>query len=253
MQLICPNCGEKIAAEHINIQRMVAVCPACDTVFAFDAPADKAKRRKVKQPEHLTLRDADTLQMTFRTNFRLDKNETFVSSSVLSFVFTFLTVLLISGYFANDVPIIMPIVFGLVALASYYLLALTAFNATHIEMRDDTITISRRPLPNPFQQSHQIDLDGVIAILCEETPVSRREAYDTPRYRVWAEMANGSRQIIVNDVVADYAYFITQCLNERLDADEETDVSRLVYDAENVEEEQGEETIILKNGKNRQP
>ena len=66
MQVNCPNCGEKLPAENINIQKMTAVCPACDTVFSFDLPADKAKRRKVKQPAKLNLRDDnDRLQMEF--------------------------------------------------------------------------------------------------------------------------------------------------------------------------------------------
>ena len=81
MQVICPNCGEKVTAENINIQKMTAVCAACDTVFPFDLPEVKIKRRKVKLPTKLTLRDTETLQMEFWTNFRLDRNEPFLAAN----------------------------------------------------------------------------------------------------------------------------------------------------------------------------
>ena len=90
MQVNCPNCGEKVPAENINIQKMTAVCPACDTVFSFDLPEaeTKAKRRKVKQPSKLMIQDNDTLQMAFQTNFRLDRNEAFISSAMGSICLT---------------------------------------------------------------------------------------------------------------------------------------------------------------------
>src|SRR5262245_42819467 len=92
MQLICPNCGEPIPASNINIQKLAAVCPACDSVFSFDPePAPpKIKRQKVKQPQHLELHDADTLHMMFRTNFRLDKDLAFFSRVAGSVFFTFM-------------------------------------------------------------------------------------------------------------------------------------------------------------------
>ena len=34
--LTCPNCAGEIPSQNINIDRMVAVCPTCDTIFQFD-------------------------------------------------------------------------------------------------------------------------------------------------------------------------------------------------------------------------
>src|SRR5438477_9183094 len=95
MQVTCPNCGEKVAAENINIQKMTAVCAACDTVFPFDLPEAKAKRRKVKQPAHLDLLDIETLQMEFWTNFRLDRSQAFLYSMVGGVIMTFVALQLI--------------------------------------------------------------------------------------------------------------------------------------------------------------
>ena len=250
MQLICPNCGEQIAAENINIQQMVAVCAACDTVFEFAPPTTKAKRRKVKQPAHLMLRDTETLLMTFRTNFRLDKNEAFLMSAIISVVFTLMTAFLISDYLQDGGSIFIPMMVGAVALASYYKLVLTVLNANHIEMNDGQITVSRRPFPSLFDQTQHINLDGVTAIRTEETAISKKENYDTPRYRVWAEFEGRSRQTIVNDVTEEYALFIAQILEERLNDEADMDVSHLADDEPMSESELDSRPIMQQSQDN---
>lgn len=241
MQLSCPNCGETIAAENINIQQMAAVCAACNTVFAFDLPDVKAKRRKVKRPKYLNLQEDDTLHMAFRTNFRLDRHEEFILSVMGSLFLTFMTAIMINEYLVDDISILFPVMFGLGALALYYRLALAVYNKTHIEMDDETIHVSRRPLPGLFNSAHEIDLSGVVAIRCEETPKSTKEGYDTPRYNVWAEMTGGNRKIIIGDLIDDYAFYVAQLLNERLDSDADTDIAHLVDDAAELERD---DTVI---------
>jgi hypothetical protein len=226
MQLVCPNCGENIPSEHINIQRMAAVCPNCDTVFQFTIPESKIKRRKIRQPQRLTLHETeDHLQMAFRTNFRLDKDETFLSVAGLSAILTFVTVMLIvSGVHSGRGEILlMPVAMGLGIALLMYWFALIVYNKTYIEADDEEIVISRKPLPNILNQARHVNLSGIMAIRYEETPISKKEGYDTPRFRVWAETADSSRKTIVNDVIDDYALFITQRLNEylRLDADDD--------------------------------
>jgi hypothetical protein len=226
MQVNCPNCGAKVPAEHINIQKMAAVCPACDTVFPFDVSDAKAKRRKTKQPEKLTLRDAETLHMEFWTNFRLDSNEAVVLGSIGGGGMSFMALLMLA---TGEVPLLIPLMFLGIALFFFYLIALTVVNKTHIDMDESAIRITRKPLPNLFNQGDEVSLAGVTAIKYEETAISKKEGYDTPRYRVWAETADGSRRTIVNDVTEDYAVFIAQRLEERLhmDTSVDIDVSRL--------------------------
>jgi hypothetical protein len=226
MQVNCPNCGEKVTAENINIQKMTAVCAACDTVFLIDLSEakDKAKRRKVKPPAKITLHDAETFHMEFWTNFRLDRNQTFLGSAFGGIGATVMALLLMG---AGDVPPILPLVFLVIALALFYELALTVVNKTHIEMDEGTIKVTRKPLPNLLDQGYEVSLAGVTAIKYEETAISKKEAYDTPRYRVWAETADGSRRTIVNDVIEDYAVFIAQHLEEHLQTDDDFDISRL--------------------------
>ena len=246
MQLTCPNCGEQIPSENINIQQMTAVCPTCSTVFRFDPPEAKVKRRKVKQPARVTLRESGgQLSLSFRTNFRLDKNETFISTGILGLVFTFLTVASASGYLASDVPLVIALGFGLATLFLYYLVALTIYNSTHIDVNEETIQVSRKPLPDLRTQPRDINLSGIERIRYAETPVSIREGYDTPRYTVWVVMVDGRRKVIVSDVIDDYAVFIAQRLNEYLHLDAQLDVSRLIDDDEMLDEGQLADEFIL--------
>jgi len=226
MQLTCPECGEAIMSENINAQEMFAVCSVCNTVFPFDLPETKAKRRKVKKPRQLMLRDAQTLHMAFRTNFRLDRDEAFISSGVMSLVFTLVTLVFTNEYLIGDRSLLMPLIFGALVFVFYYVLALLLYNKTHIDMDADSIQVSRQPLPT-LNRTQNINLSGVVAIHCEETPISIKEGYDTPRYRVWAELAGGSCKTIVTDVIDDYGFFIAQRLQERLHHDTHLDVSRL--------------------------
>jgi hypothetical protein len=164
--------------------------------------------------------------MTFRTNFRLDKDETFLSVAGLSAILTFVTVMLIvSGELRGEILeiLLIPIAMGLGIAFLYYWFALIVYNKTYIEADDEEIVVSRKPLPNLLNQARNVSLSGVVAIRYEETPISKKEGYDTPRFRVWAETVDGSRKTIVNDVIDDYALFITQRLNEylRLDADDD--------------------------------
>lgn len=223
MQLTCPNCEKTVRAENINIQQMVAVCGTCDTVFDFTHPnaqsiPPKLKKRKVKPPAPMIVDERDdSLELAFRTNFRLDRDESFITGIILSGLGFFGSIATINE-FLYDTRTIFPLVFVLVTLALIYRLILHVYNRTHIYMDMDTITISRQPLPQFFDTSKTVNVSGITAIRCEETKVSKRENYDTPRYQVWGETIDGLRRVIVTDVTEPYAYYITQALNERLES-----------------------------------
>lgn len=232
MQLTCPNCNETIPANNINIQELMAVCPSCHTVFPFTRPnasddIQKIKRRKVKKPDHLTVHETgDHLSMRFRTNFRLDQDESFIGTMVGVVVGTFVTGIMLSEGVSSDVFLV-PIAFALGTLFMYYMLALQLYNYTHIEADTETITISRGPLPVFWREPTQISLSGVVAIHTAETPASVENQYDTPRLRVWAELADGRERLIMTDLTEPYALYVAQRLQAHL---EHLD-SALVHDA----------------------
>lgn len=229
MQLTCAQCGQPVPTDHINIQQMVAACPACGDVFQFTLAKPKLKRRKVRQPRHLQIREAERLHIAYRTLFRLDKDDNFIASAISSAVLTLATFIIIGSYLAGEVTFILPLILGLVTLPVYYWLGLIVLNKTHIDMNSASIKVSRQPLPH-IGQTRQIDLLDVISVSTEETKASKQEEYDTPRYHVWANRSDSGRKIIVSDVTEDYAYFIVQKLDEYLQRGADVDTSRLAMD-----------------------
>ncbi|MAS33232.1 MAG: hypothetical protein CL610_04455 [Anaerolineaceae bacterium] len=223
MHLTCPNCETKIPSENINIQQMAAVCPACDTVFQFDLSNRKLHHRKIKPPERLTVHETDDqMDLAFRTNRQLFKNEAFLTGAIMSGVLTFVSLILAGEWLAGDITPLIPILFGVVTLCLYYWLATIVFDRTRIIVNEEEIQISHPPLTSLFMQKDRIKLAGVRQVAFEETPASVKEGYDTPQYRVWAELVDGRRKAIVNNVVDDYALFITQSLTTWLEADPDT-------------------------------
>jgi hypothetical protein len=193
MQLTCPNCGQPIPSENINIQRMAAVCPACHNVFQFDTSPAKYKRQKVKQPQHIELDETDEhVNIAFRTNFPLDKNEILLLSGGLSLFFTFITIIAATRAPVNPTAALVTLGFGLFTLCLYYWVALTAFNKTHIRINNEEIEVSRKPLPNLFTQPHTISLAGIESIRYEETPASKKEGAITYGQKRLMAVANSS-------------------------------------------------------------
>ena len=228
MQLNCPNCENSVTSENINIQEMVAVCSNCDTIFSFENPNKQAKqkRRKVHQPPHIDVQDSDTgVSLSFRTNFRLDKDESFVSSAIAGIAMMFVASIMISEAVTDaGMPLQIPLMFALAAIAFFYWTATIVYNKTHIEMSDDSIRVSRQPIPSLASHRSQMSTYNIKSIYTEESDISKKEAYDTPRYHVWAEINDGSRKVIIKDVVEGYGAFIAQYLNENLHGfDEETE------------------------------
>ncbi len=248
MQIRCPKCGARVTAENINIQKMTAVCAACDTVFPFELPEAKAKTkwRDVRQPEKLILRDAETLRMEFATNFRLEQNGDFIVSMLGG---PGLMLLGLSMIGAEDIPSFAPLVLFAMAAGFFYWLVLNVVNKTHIEMSEDAITVERKPFPNPFRQKTEIPLDGVTGFKYEETAISKKEAYDTPRYRVWAETTDGISRTIVNDVIEDYAVYIAQTLEEHLYLESDPDISRLEEDVHTLDDDADAYEVLRKSQK----
>jgi hypothetical protein len=250
MQVRCPNCGKKVNADNINIQKMTAVCAACDTVFPFDLPEVKAKTkwRDVRQPDKLVLRDAETLRMEFATNFRLEQDGDFIVGMMGAPGLMVLALWMLNT--GGEIPVFLPIVLLFLSVICFYWLALNVLNKTHIEMDADSITVERKPFPNPFREKVEIPLDSVTTIKYEETAISKKEAYDTPRYRVWAETTDGISRTIVNDVIEDYAVFVAQTLEQHLYMESEPDVSRLEDDSHGLDDDADVYEVLRKSRNN---
>jgi len=168
--------------------------------------------------------------MRSRTNFRLDKDETFANSAVLLTMMTVFAILLLT----RGVPLIVPGIFGLAGLASLYTLLIRVYNFTEIQATSEQITTQRTPVPQ-LQNITKIPTQDIVKITCEETQESIDKEYDTPRFNVIAYMQNGRKQRIISDIIEEYGFYVAQQLENYLEDSHtdyfvEPDTSRLVED-----------------------
>lgn len=229
MQPVCPQCQQPVEAAQVNIQQMLALCPACSSIFELRPGLRRRKARKVQRPAGLQLSDGDPLTFKFRTNFRLEKNEHFVNSAVMSGVFSLLTILMIALNLDGEVPVFLPMLFASLAVGAMYWLASITWNTTEIAASGNSLMVSRRPLPVPASQ-RVLDLSSVDAIYAEETVASRQEGYDTPRFHIWASEMAGGRKLVVGDLTEEYATFVASRLDAWLREDDDRSVDRLSLD-----------------------
>ena len=129
-------------------------------------------------------------------------------------------------FWENEVPIFLPLMFLIMAIAAIYSLGTIVYNQTQIHMDDEAIQVARGPLPS-LTQARRISLTGINAFNAEESAVSQREGYDTPRFHVWALSAEGSRRLVCGDLTEDYANYIASQLNQRLAPDDTDSAARL--------------------------
>lgn len=240
MHLVCPECGETIPANNINVQKLIAVCPACAAVFPFDLPHDHPKRRKVKPPQDMRIdEDDDRLHLVFHTGTSLEQNQTTAALFLMTLLAALLTVLLGMSYgtaLTGTGGLLLVLGAGFFTLSFAYGVLLGLLNRTHVDVTRETIHVAHRPFP-ALHQHESVAVSDVQRIVCERivtvTP-------DTPKYRVQAELTDGSPHMIVNGVTERYAYFVAQCIQQHLD---ETlpDIARLCDPAERPDEQPDEQ------------
>ena len=225
-QLTCPHCGSPISAEQINIQKTLAVCPACATVFDFSATvstpavviptAHKRKRRKVKQPEHITIQpNATGLDLVYKWGIKSESQSTLfwmglwaVIAIAISIVFP-----LLSGeaIFSGDSPFWLGTLF-VGGFPFYYFLCLFT-NSTRFLLDEDQLQVRTTPLWFWGAGHATVDTPDVEAVYWE---LAEDADEDDENYTVYARLRDGERKKLLEGILKQDAEFIAQELNAGL-------------------------------------
>ncbi|HML24647.1 MAG TPA: hypothetical protein PKD09_23540 [Aggregatilinea sp.] len=217
MNITCPTCGAGIPAANINIHERLAVCPQCSTVFPFDAPAPrKAKPRKVKQPDFVTVREQDgEMDLSFRWRHMMRP----IDRTLLS-VFTLIAltpvlsavVALATTTTPQSEDWIAGVILTLLSVAMMYLVVVALVDRLHIHVGGDTVRTGFAPLPIWTRSS--VDLNDIAEVRVETSP-SRRRQTSQSYYNVQAICHDG-REITLATVHYDLAQYIAGTLNDYL-------------------------------------
>jgi DNA-directed RNA polymerase subunit M/transcription elongation factor TFIIS len=216
MELKCPNCGEFIPAENINIQEMVALCGKCQHVFAFTrkAIARKTKRRIPPQPERVQVHiDDDGLELSYRLVFGSGSKFGLVMATLAA---TGSTLLLVNASLSHE-PTSLLFFFALIALVFSYVAAVGVTTTTTITADTQHLEVSSGPLPFPIKDDKTLNTADITRVSFEETYESNSPL--PPSYNVYAELQDGARISVVTSLPRTHAQYIAATLDDYLHDD----------------------------------
>ena len=238
MKLHCPTCAAVIPSEDINLDRMVAKCRACSTVFGFGdqlpsaaAPLVRRERAQIALPGHFAVEDsAERFALTRRwfnfTYFFM----AFFTVAWNAFLLVWYSIALKPG--SPWIMAVFPIAHVAVGLFLIYSTITGFVNRTVLSLDGEGLdsegnpyrsmpsvkprflTVKHGPLPWP----------GNLALPCDEVEqlftreqITRTRNGSTTTYEVHARLRGGvTRKLIASLPNADQALFIEQQLERRL-------------------------------------
>ena len=152
------------------------------------------------------------------------------------------------GFLAGDIPLIIPLFIAAFWALGLYTLAMTYFTRTQILYDGHLLHISRHSLPHPLQEKDiNISIDAIEHIYIEETYSSKRRAYPTRTFHIYADTYSGERILLLKDMPEHYALYIQQEIQKQIHANHENTASRL------TEQYQSDDMVIVDDDISRSP
>jgi len=223
-KLKCPNCGAPIPSKNINIQKMVAVCEECDSVFTFDDLSDSlqqsnsaiAKVKPIAPPEQATInRTPDSLELKLKWSIKTEWTLNLVIMGIWLAVALFIVFMgVLSG--AKGILVVGGLGMLLSVLPAYYFATLFA-NSTHVRVQDGQLHIESRPLYYPGHGKKTIALDEIEHIYAEPSRYYSIMNHDITYtrhedlfYDVVVELTDGKLKRLVEFINYEHSLYIVQ-------------------------------------------
>ncbi len=240
-QLVCPQCSADVPAENVNIDKVVAVCPACNTVFSFDfltgeATKDKDKAKSKARARHLHPPDG----------FKIDERPD--GSWVLSwgwftpqvFFMTFFVIIwdafLIfwyrmafgigdgfgggpSGF--GTLFVLFPLIHVAVGVSLTYNVIATYLNRTYVTLKGDEIKVRSLPLPFPWREN-TLPMEDITQLYVKKGGQAGFSFNTSTTYSVMAQRYTANDTVLVGGLNnTTLALFIEQELERYLEIEDE--------------------------------
>ena len=219
MNLNCKNCGAKIEAEHVNLDRLIAKCSACDAVFSFadefeyaPTPEKAYKKFNVQQPKGMHLEHTGfDLKITRRWFTPMAIFLTFFAVFWNGFiVFWNYQALSMGAWFMSLFSLIHV---GVGVFLIYWVLT-SYLNRTEIIANMEEVSIQHKPLPWPGNKT--LYASNIDQLYCKRK-ILRGNKSTTVTYEVYAVSDANTSQILVKGLPeSEQALFIEQELERYL-------------------------------------
>jgi len=222
MKLYCPECGQRIAANDINLANSSAVCTACNSVFGFTPllEADRARqassptlapanqRPLVPRPPRMHVQDwAGLLTIRWRW-FQLSV----IPMTLFCIAWDSFLIFWYKQAFANHllIMIIFPIAHVGVGVGLTYSVLCGYLNSTIVRANSNTLQIHHGPLPWP---GRQVTRSQICSLYCESG--AGRNSGNT--WDLCAVLANGQKlKLITRFTDPSEPKFLQHELEDRL-------------------------------------
>jgi len=197
LRLECPECEAKIEYRDININKALAKCHACDTVFKFEKKlaTPKYKKTYVDLPEGI-----ETYDMPNAVDFEINWKKS--SSSFWFFLIfavfwngivgIFVAIGLSTGEMAFLAMLFFHIVVGLGF--AYYVLALF-LNTTYIGVNAYDLTVEHKPIPIPFFKTREIPIENIEQLHVERYVASKTNGRPDYAFSVFVKVKEVQKPI----------------------------------------------------------
>jgi hypothetical protein len=219
LKLACPNCGETIPADKINIQETLALCPRCDTIFRFDKSAvstlAQRKGRNLPQPPKLHVHESETgVQIRYRWIENL--NGLLIGFAAMFAVGTAVLIAIGLGIMSEGGlgALAVGSLFLLGAMFCLYLLMTVPLNSSIFTLDDEELSHIEEPLYG--FDNHRFPRAEVEQVIAKDiSGDNSMEGY----LNLIAVMHNGTEKKLAQYLKAEHALYIAQVMNEYLTAE----------------------------------
>ncbi len=226
MQLFCPDCGTRIAAENIHLDSLLAKCVDCDSVFSFATAIEEepARRRRdapqrgeqevIARPRGLVVAD-DGVNLSIRRSW-------LTPGAIFLLFFTIAwDAFLIFWYsiaFTQKVPwimIVFPVAHVAIGAGLTYFVIACFVNRTWISLDGGRLSVRHRPLPWPGNV--EIDSSEIDQLYCKRDVHHGSKGGTTVNYSLHAVLKGGRKQQLLSGVDEDdHVRFLEQQIEQRL-------------------------------------
>ena len=221
MQINCPNCAEQIESDNINIDKGVAKCGNCNTVFSYkdDTHLSYRRRPEVFMPEEfevLPLRSELSIHYKWRKTRSLSGGTVFFTLLWNAMLLPFILVAFASGNFLTLIGISVHLLIGLGFILN---IILTLVNSTYITVDDYELAIEHRPFSLPFfSKNKYIDVKEIEQIYVSKYLSEKVNGVEKYAYQVIAQLKNGEEvKVLKGFRHQDKALYIEQEIEVFLD------------------------------------
>jgi hypothetical protein len=236
-QLVCPQCTADVPAANINIEKVLAVCPACNTVFGFDFLAgegddaktkakskSKARARPLHPPRGFNIAErADGWVMSWRWFTPAVIPITFFVIVWNGFlVLWYMMVPGFGGGFGGMSVFFMlfPLLHVGVGVVLTYNVLATYLNRTTITLTADHINVRSLPVPHPWRDV-SLRMEDIAQVYVKRNHVTGL-GKSGPNYDVMVQRYTANDTVLVSSLAdSTLALFIEQELERYLEIEDE--------------------------------